>query len=203
MKHKTQITFCVAVITFIIVLFTGCEKQITRKADWETNFNDLHFVDAKHGWIVGEKGMIIHTNDGGQTWERQETGTEGDFKSVYFTTLLNGWAVGDNGLIAATDDGGKHWYLQESGIYSMLNGVFFANSKEGWVVGEDADILYTQNGGKTWKRQSVSEFPFPFNDFSCFKVNKAFIFSYSIHKICNLRNRRAVRNQKAARLQGF
>jgi photosystem II stability/assembly factor-like uncharacterized protein len=164
MKYTSQLISYIAVITFIIILLTGCEKQITRKADWETNFNDIHFVDAKHGWIVGEKGMIIHTNDGGKTWERQGTGTEGDIKSVYFTNLLNGWAVGDKGLIVATDDGGKHWYLQESGIYSMLNGVFFSNSKEGWVVGEDADILYTQNGGKTWKRQSVSEFPFPFND---------------------------------------
>ncbi|MBM3235769.1 hypothetical protein FJZ31_05675 [Candidatus Poribacteria bacterium] len=69
---KNQLTFCVAVITFIVILLTGCEKQITRKADWETNFNDIHFVDAKHGWVIGEKRMIIHTDDGGNTWKRQD-----------------------------------------------------------------------------------------------------------------------------------
>ena len=81
-----------------ILLLIGCRQDVTRKADWEVNFTDLHFAGAERGWIVGEKGTIVHTNDGGKTWERQETGTEGDFKAVYFTNPRYGWAVGDKGF---------------------------------------------------------------------------------------------------------
>ncbi len=31
--------------------------------------NAVTFVDAAHGWIVGEQARILRTEDGGQTWE--------------------------------------------------------------------------------------------------------------------------------------
>ena len=68
-------------ITFaMLVIMNGCQEEVTRKADWETHFTDLHFTSLKHGWIVGEKGFIIHTGDGGKTWHRQEVGTGEDFQ---------------------------------------------------------------------------------------------------------------------------
>ena len=152
---------CFIVTSFVtLALLPGCKEEVTRKADWETHFTDLHFANAKLGWIVGLEGLIIHTDDSGQTWNRQEVDTTGDFKAVHFANSRYGWAVGDDGLIAATDDGGRHWYLQRSGTWAMLRDVFFANAKEGWVVGEGAHVLYTQDGGKTWKRREfVTEFP--------------------------------------------
>ena len=139
--------FRLIAVTFVIsTLLSGCKEEVTRKADWETHFTDLHFVNAKLGWIVGLEGLIIHTDDGGRTWNKQQVDATGDFKAVHFANSRYGWAVGDEGLIAATDDGGRHWHLQTSGTWAMLRDVFFANSKEGWIVGEDADVLYTQDG---------------------------------------------------------
>ena len=150
--------FWMAMLFGIPLLLIGCvKKEITRKADWETHFQGLYFVDAKHGWIVGHQGWILHTADGGENWEKQTVNTNEDFKAVYFTNLRNGWAVGDKGLIATTDDGGRHWTLQNSGSHALLLDVFFVNSKLGWIVGRDG-ALYTQNGGKTWHHQPISEF---------------------------------------------
>ena len=106
--------FCLVVVTVfcVLTLLLGCKKEVTRKADWETHFTALHFIDPKHGWVVGRGGLIIHTADSGKTWAKQEVDTNGDFKSVCFTNRRFGWAVGDEGLIATTDDGGRHWYLQ-------------------------------------------------------------------------------------------
>ncbi len=160
MKKILQHITCFWMMTLfgIPFLFIGCvKKEITRKADWETHFQGLYFVDAKHGWIVGHQGWILHTADGGENWEKQTVNTNEDFKAVYFTNLRNGWGVGDKGLIATTDDGGRHWTLQESGSHTLLLDVFFVNSKLGWIVGRDG-VLYTQNGGKTWYHQPVSEF---------------------------------------------
>jgi photosystem II stability/assembly factor-like uncharacterized protein len=36
--------------------------------------NALFFHDEKHGWAVGELGLILNTSDGGQTWHAQRHG---------------------------------------------------------------------------------------------------------------------------------
>ena len=68
MKKTLQNITCyaIAILFGISLLFAGCvKKEITRQADWETHFTDIHFADAKHGWIVGHQGWILHTADGG------------------------------------------------------------------------------------------------------------------------------------------
>lgn len=39
-----------------------------------TGLNALAFVDASHGWAVGDLGAILATTDGGATWTRQQGG---------------------------------------------------------------------------------------------------------------------------------
>ena len=82
---SNRIHYFMAIPTILATLLIGCTTEVARKADWETHFTDLHFADTVHGWIVGLEGLIVHTNDSGKTWERQEVGTSGDFKAIYFT----------------------------------------------------------------------------------------------------------------------
>ena len=34
--------------------------------------HDVTFVDAEYGWAVGDRGVILHTSDGGRTWPTAE-----------------------------------------------------------------------------------------------------------------------------------
>lgn len=36
----------------------------------------VDFVNDETGWIVGDKGLILATKDGGQTWTKQNSGTD-------------------------------------------------------------------------------------------------------------------------------
>jgi photosystem II stability/assembly factor-like uncharacterized protein len=36
----------------------------------DTYLNDVYFVDAQRGWMVGEYGLTYYTEDGGKTWEQ-------------------------------------------------------------------------------------------------------------------------------------
>src|SRR5262245_22418057 len=54
----------------------------------------VHFIDAKEGWAVGDEGVILHTIDGGQTWDRQATGLRASLRSVMFLSPFVGWVVG-------------------------------------------------------------------------------------------------------------
>lgn len=111
----------------------------------------VKFITPKKGWIAGEKGTILYTEDGGDTWEAQESGTEQDIKSIIFVNEKTGWAAGDRGVIIHTEDGGKTWVAQGD-IISTLNKVYFVNEKEGWAVGNEGTVLHTIDGGKKWEK---------------------------------------------------
>jgi len=57
-------------------------------------------------WISGIDGIILHSKDGGETWETQASGTNYALMGISFPDKNNGWAVGPAGTILHTDNGG-------------------------------------------------------------------------------------------------
>jgi photosystem II stability/assembly factor-like uncharacterized protein len=68
---------------------------------------DVDFVSAKEGWLATNDGSLLHSVDGGATWQLQtklpNAGT------IRFLTNLNGWVLGSNGELLRSDDGGQTW----------------------------------------------------------------------------------------------
>ena len=106
-----------------------------------------------NGWVVGNEGIVLHTTDKGQTWEKQESGVSGTLYSVFFVSESTGWAVGDGGSIIHTEDGGATWGAQNSGVAQALRGLFAANDSEAWAAGEGGIIVATRDGGNEWNPQ--------------------------------------------------
>jgi photosystem II stability/assembly factor-like uncharacterized protein len=114
----------------------GVEKLIGSRGDssnYSFGFSDIHFTDAKHGWLIGnyygrargEIGGVFTTSDGGATWRRVPLAiqtrnnslfTPGALNSAHFTDANMGSITGD------MDDGDRRY--------------FFA--------------LHTRDGGRTW-----------------------------------------------------
>ncbi len=69
----------------------------------------ITFVDQNEGWAVGEIGTIIHTTDGGETWEVQNSGISTVLFDVEFRDNMRGVAVGDSNVVLITTDGGNTW----------------------------------------------------------------------------------------------
>ncbi len=115
------------------------------------------FPTEKEGWASGRWGCILHTEDGGKTWIRQNSGTNLTLSSVFFIDSKKGWAVGEEGIIIHTKDGGKIWEKQKSPHKSFYMKVFFVSPLKGWIVGEQGHIIYTENGGMTWTTQFKGE----------------------------------------------
>ncbi|MCP4578570.1 MAG: hypothetical protein GY846_20030 [Deltaproteobacteria bacterium] len=95
----------------------------------------------------------MHTEDGGKSWGRQDSGTDYTLCAISFADSQNGWAVGAGGTIIHTEDGGKTWLKQECPVDYYLMGVCFVNAQKGWVVTEWTTILYTEDGGANWQVQ--------------------------------------------------
>jgi photosystem II stability/assembly factor-like uncharacterized protein/subtilisin-like proprotein convertase family protein len=123
----------------------------------------IDFINALTGWAVGGKeiddetveGVILHTSNGGDTWEVQKI-LQDPLVSVDFINENEGWAVGNNGAIMHTVNGGVTWTTQTSPMNGLLTSVFFIDEDNGWIVSRDnwGEICHTTNGGSTWALQA-------------------------------------------------
>jgi len=67
------------------------------------DFHDVKFVDANHGWLAGEGGVILYSEDGGVLWRTLDNGEiEHTLRALSFVDRQQGWFVGDHGAILAT-----------------------------------------------------------------------------------------------------
>ncbi len=133
------------------------------------DLNAVYFSDSKRGWVAGDGGLVLHTEDGGRTWARQAIETREAVSDVYFRDKENGYLLAGP-QIFASEDGGATWRLSTrflaqtfGGAQPDLYSVRFTSKKRGWVVGSlsrgenvvDSLVLYTDNGGASWQRQRV------------------------------------------------
>ena len=63
---------------------------------------DVHFIDALNAYAVGDGGTILHSVDGGSSWQVEISGTTADLKAIASspTTVI---VVGDEGTILRRD----------------------------------------------------------------------------------------------------
>ena len=80
-----------------------------QKSGTMANLSSVVFVNNDKGWVVGEKGTILHSKDGGQTWVHQNSKTDADLFSVDFINEQIGWAAGSQKTFIHTRDGGRSW----------------------------------------------------------------------------------------------
>jgi len=68
---------------------------------------DIRFADEDNGWIVGERGLVLNTRDGGTTWQRQDSGTERLLSSVFPIGRDAAWIAAGRGTLLFTLSGGR------------------------------------------------------------------------------------------------
>ncbi|GLR68383.1 hypothetical protein GCM10010909_30640 [Acidocella aquatica] len=77
---------------------------------------------------VGEHGVIVYSDDNGQTWHQAVVPVRVTITSVAFATPLVGWAGADYGLVLHTTDGGLTWTKQIMG--AEINQLMVANATQ-------------------------------------------------------------------------
>jgi photosystem II stability/assembly factor-like uncharacterized protein len=135
-----------------IVYFNGVMFQF--QSGPVGSFNSIFFIDDNEGWVVGNAGLIGHTEDGGETWHSQ-INPDPDQRSMFDVFFLDeniGWAIGINGIILETINGGDDWIIDEEGSAlagtNFLTGVYFISPTNGYVVGNEKTLLkYTEISG--------------------------------------------------------
>jgi photosystem II stability/assembly factor-like uncharacterized protein len=134
-----------------------------------STLRSLSFSDSLTGWAAGEDGIIIHTTDGGNNWEIQNSTVQTFITDIFFINNKIGWAttIKDifpfNTVILKTNDGGVSWAAENfQDTTALMRTIFFSDSLNGFIGG--SYIAYTSDGGNSWAKadvdsNTVSNFP--------------------------------------------
>ncbi len=153
-----------SLLQFTIVLFTvfsftditGQPWELVRETENAQRLVAISFPDSLHGWMVGNKpgdnrGYIINTTDGGDTWDEQVSSVSNLLHDVHFFNQDTGFVLGLSS-IQKTVDGGAVWTEVELDSLSM-NPAFvsfdFIDSTA-YAVGDGGILLKSTDGGDTW-----------------------------------------------------
>ena len=129
-------------------------RVLLNTPDVNTRFTRLLFSDAQHGWVIGETGTVLATNDGGEHWQLQRSATKHLLLGAAFANNNRGLIVGAAATIMQSDDG-VNWRLGAASKdgNDRFNAVAIAGPYM-WATGNNGRILASLNSGRSWVRQN-------------------------------------------------
>jgi photosystem II stability/assembly factor-like uncharacterized protein len=151
-------------IPLVLAVLTSASAVADVAAN-DARLNDICFVDAQHGWAVGDRGVIWSTDDGGRQWRAQASGVTCSLAAVCFQGEQLGWAAGgfthpythtSTGVLLTTRDGGKTWAESPKLGLPALRRLRFLSPQHGWAIGchsamYPSGLFVTDDGGRHWR----------------------------------------------------
>ncbi len=160
-KNILLLVFCLLLLSPSV--FAGWIKQKVNSFAW---FQGVYFLNEQKGWIVGSRGTILATQDGGDSWQKLSSGTDDTLRDVYFfdeqygliLCERNRYQLGGSApsYLIKTTDGGAHWSPMEIGGAGspMLVNFFFGKDQRGWAVGEGGAVFSMEDSANAWRKHT-------------------------------------------------
>lgn len=122
---------------------------------FQNTLGKAKIIDKETIYLVGNKGNMFYTLDGGKNWSFKKIPTENNIYAISFFNKKTGWVATNVGEIFATEDGGDNWTKQFTDTDARtIRHIDFADSKNGYAVGDDGyvnNVMFkTTDGGKNW-----------------------------------------------------
>lgn len=117
----------------------------------------ISFWNESIGYIVGTKGTMYKTVDGGASWTPvvtsfSTTETISDVQAFSADkVMIVGWA----GKVYKSVNGGSTWTQQVSNVAGNIFCMRFKDENNGYIAGNTQGLARTTDGGLTWEPQSV------------------------------------------------
>ncbi|MBM3325265.1 MAG: hypothetical protein FJY66_06315, partial [Calditrichaeota bacterium] len=116
----------------------------------------IHFVSKDKGWLCGEKGSLLQTEDGGLTWHHIGFFPETySFYGIYMSRQGRGFLAGIDGsnrkaVFFASTDRGETW-VERSDEFpdACFEPIQFLDTERGFMAGGN-QVLRTTDGGRSW-----------------------------------------------------
>jgi len=151
-SHRVFSINIIIVICILIPLFLVPSSPSEEKPDtgWdgvpiETDFdlNDVVTINATSALAIGESGKIFYTENSGNNWSEEDSGTIQDLNSIEFVDVPI--AVGDSGVVLVKD--GDNWFDNSIVGASNLYDVSVVN----YQSLNDSLVFVSGMDGEVWK----------------------------------------------------
>ncbi len=178
-KHWSSITILILMLfaSFDIAvasgLHDGSRVPLQASASWqilnhpfqqdEAELRGVVFLNATHGWVVGQNetglggGIILHTINGGDSWELQLYNRSQKFYAIDIIDNDTIWVTCRGGLVYSNDSGQSWSFVSVIDGQAALPTVRFYNRTYGWTS-TMGDIYKTVDGGVTWHNVTSWQF---------------------------------------------
>jgi len=156
--------------------WSRCEVATATELRWQrtnaplasSRTDDIWFLDADRGWAVNSNGHILHTQDGGDRWQRQFSAGGGVYlRCVGFANELSGWvgSVTESSRLLRTQDGGASWTLVDNlppQAPPAICGLSIVNERVLYGSGTNepdraTGVIKSVDGGQTWTATDMGE----------------------------------------------
>lgn len=129
----------------IILSEDGVQWQQSR-SPVQSDLLAVNFPNDRQGWAVGHDGVILHSSDGGLSWEKQFDGKQAkDSFTKYYQSRLKPEGPERDAILAAIEAN------YAAGPSLPLLDVWFEDAQNGFAVGSFGTLLATQDGGLHWE----------------------------------------------------
>jgi len=144
-----------------------CRTWNQAKVPVSVTLTAVAFPTEEDGWAVGHDGIVLHTRDGGKSWEKQLDGNK--INQLMLTQIQHMFNAKSNEIDMAKEQNELNRIENLSielevleftkmdiessvkeGPTKPLMGLWFKNNLEGIVFGAYGMILRTTDGGNTW-----------------------------------------------------
>ncbi len=113
----------------------------------------VNFRNPREGYIAAESGILLKTEDGGETWTNVPSGSFNTLLSVLASPTGQDIATGILGTIALAQNG--QWNLVQDVREHVLTWIrdasFAKDSGFGLACGGKGTVLVSRDGGKNWQ----------------------------------------------------
>ncbi|MCC6075105.1 WD40/YVTN/BNR-like repeat-containing protein [Pseudomonas sp. GCM10022188] len=109
----------------------------------------VRFPTPSQGWAVGHFGTVLHSADGGESWQVQLRGGQAAELMLADARLRARDDVEQSAAVASAQR------MVDDGPDKPLLDLYFADEQHGIVVGAYNLILATRDGGQTWQSLSA------------------------------------------------
>ncbi|MBI3193512.1 MAG: hypothetical protein HYZ34_03470 [Ignavibacteriae bacterium] len=131
------------------------------------DINWYNSTNPASGWVAGDGGTVLWTNESGDSWTKYTTDTVPKFNKIAYYNKDTLFAVGNQGKIYKSTDKGQSWFtiyskpeygnFQSIWVLNFYSGI--PNPKVLWVSGDSGTVLRSINRGTSWTKITSLSLP--------------------------------------------
>ncbi|WP_193075990.1 YCF48-related protein [Pseudomonas sp. FME51] len=131
-----------------IIILSDDDGGVWRQAEAPASvlLTDVAFADAQHGWAIGHLGVILRTEDGGESWVHQLDGIEAAQLVLEHARQRTAQEDSDDNARAVR----MAEFLVEDGPDKPFLTLHVMSSRQALVLGAFGYAVLTMDGGQNW-----------------------------------------------------